>query len=80
MQERFIKPIDEVEGIYRSALASQQLTLRDGGVEDLIKVVLARLSYERRRVEEKEGACRPLITSSSGNPVQSNPSPFPSCS
>lgn len=48
--------MEDIDGIYRSAIASEQLTVRDGGVEDLIKVVMARLSYERRRVEENEGA------------------------
>jgi hypothetical protein len=55
LQEHFFKPADEIDAIYRSALASQQLTLRDGGVEDLVKVVMARLSHERRRVEEAQG-------------------------
>jgi hypothetical protein len=55
LQEHFFKPADEIDAIYRSALASQQLTLRDSGVEDLVKVVMARLSHERRRVEEAQG-------------------------
>lgn len=40
-------------GIYRSALGSGLLHAR--GAEDAVKVVLARVSYERRRVETSEG-------------------------
>ncbi|KAL7416070.1 hypothetical protein BDY24DRAFT_439291 [Mrakia frigida] len=50
--EEFVKPAEEVDGIYRSALGSGLLHAR--GPEDAVKVVMARISYERRRVEASE--------------------------
>ncbi|CDZ97156.1 RNA-binding protein SART3 (RRM superfamily) [Phaffia rhodozyma] len=50
--EDYQKPVEEIDGIYRTALNSDLLLTR--GPEDAVKMMTARVSYERRRLELSE--------------------------